>query len=113
MGRAVAAVGGLHGAAGAAVDEDGLDGALHAVAAREGAGTFRALAFRQLVAAGRAQKVPIGALEGNRNTRCRGNIRIYLKNSKAIVSSSTTTDQANASFFHCQMNLNLYTRIAI
>ena len=113
MGRAVAAVGGLHGAPGAAVDEDGLDGALHAVAAREGAGTFRALAFRQLVAAGRAQEVPIGTLEGNGNTRCKGNIRIYLKNSRAIASSSTTTEQANASFFHCQMNLNLYTRIAI
>jgi hypothetical protein len=47
------------GAPGAAVDEDGLDGALHAVAAREGAGAFsteRALRFCWQLAASRTSR---------------------------------------------------------
>jgi hypothetical protein len=51
----------------AAVEEDGPDGALHAEAAREGAAAERALAARQLVAAGRAdEQVAAGGTLGFR-----------------------------------------------
>ena len=60
----------------AAVDEDGLHGALHAVASREGAGggtsdgaeAERALLARQIAAAARADEVPPGTLEGSAHT---------------------------------------------
>ena len=66
-------VGGLLGApvlGVVAVNEDGFDGVLHAEASREVAGgtsdrvAERALLFRQIAAAGRADHVP-GTLEGN------------------------------------------------